>query len=89
MRPNRFLLRTDLKLVATGINCRLRLAGSLDNKSYVQKINEKVKKNGLEQNVILLGKIDTKEIRQELSTASIFTLVSLVTVIATTLINSK
>jgi glycosyltransferase involved in cell wall biosynthesis len=65
------------ELVAGGLNVELRLAGSLENKNHVAKMQERVKENGLEKNVLLLGSLSSEQIREELSSASVFGLVSL------------
>lgn len=64
-------------LVAKGLAVELRLAGSLEDRSYVQRVRERIKQKGLEKHVFLLGRIDTEQVRKELSTASVFALVSL------------
>ena len=65
------------KIVAGGFNIELRLAGSLENTNYVRKIQERIQQNNLEKNVLLLGSLNSEQIREELSSASIFALVSL------------
>lgn len=65
------------ELAASGIDCRLRVAGSLDDKDYVQQVRERIHRHGLEGRAVLLGRIDTEQVRRELAAASVFALVSL------------
>jgi len=65
------------KLVANGLEVELRLAGSLEHKNYVQQVRERIRQKGLEKKVLLLVTLNTKQIQDELSTASIFALTSL------------
>jgi glycosyltransferase involved in cell wall biosynthesis len=65
------------ELAANGIDCSLRLAGSLEDGGYVQQVRERIRRHGLEDRAILLGRIDTEQVRRELAVASVFALVSL------------
>ncbi len=65
------------ELAADGIDCELRLAGSLGDETYVRQVRQKIQQSGLEHRVSLLGKIGTEQVLQELTTASVFALVSL------------
>ena len=65
------------KLTAGGIDCELRLAGSLGDETYVRQVRQRIQQGGLEHRVSLLGKIGTEQVLQELATASVFALVSL------------
>ena len=56
---------------------QLRLAGSITNEHYGNQLQREIQSLGLVDRAHLLGKIPTAEIRQELSRASIFALVSL------------
>lgn len=71
------LVEAVSNLVSSGLNVELRLAGSLDNTGYVQEVHELISRKKLEKNVILPGSISSEQIRDELSKACIFTLVSL------------
>ena len=55
----------------------LRLAGSMDNKGYVQQVRERIKQRKLKEHVFLLGRVDTGQVRKELSNAAVFALASL------------
>lgn len=63
-------------LTDNGIDCRLRLAGALDDKDYVQQVRERIHRHGLEGRAVLLGRIDTDQVKRELAAASVFALVS-------------
>ncbi|MDI6447846.1 glycosyltransferase family 4 protein [Anaerobaca lacustris] len=65
------------KLTAGGIDCELRLAGSLGDETYVRQVRQRIQQGGLEPRVSLLGKIGTEQVLRELATASVFALVSL------------
>jgi len=65
------------ELAANGMDCELRLAGSLDDEAYVQQVRQRIQQSGLEHHVSLLGRIDTEQVSRELSAASAFALVSL------------
>ena len=65
------------ELVAGGLDIELRLAGSLENKNYVAKVEERVKRDRLEKNVLILGSLSSEQIREELSIASVFALASM------------
>ena len=65
------------ELATSGIDCRLRLAGSLDDEGYVQQVRERIRRHGVEDRAVLLGRIDTEHVKRELAAASVFALVSL------------
>ena len=65
------------ELATNGHDIELRLAGSLDDEAYVQQVRDRIEQKGLEKQVFLLGRIETEQVRKELSTASIFALTSL------------
>ena len=71
------LIEAAGKLISGGVDVELRLAGSLNNEDYVNKIKEQIKKKKLEDKVFLLGNLSSEQIRDELSHASIFALTSL------------
>lgn len=64
-------------LAAEGVDVELRLAGPLDDKVYVERVRGRIRETGLQNRVLLLGKLDSARIRSELSSASVFALVSL------------
>jgi len=64
-------------LGASGIDCDLRLAGSLDDEAYVRRVQERIEETHLERKVSLLGRIDARQVYRELATAGVFALVSL------------
>lgn len=64
-------------LVANGLDIELRLAGSLDNEGYVQKVRNRIRQKKLERRVFILGRLSTDQVREELSATSICALVSL------------
>ena len=71
------LIEAASSLISSGHNVELRLAGTLNNKDYVEKIRKSISSKKLEKNVILLGSISTDQVKEELSKAGIFALVSL------------
>lgn len=60
-----------------GIEGELRLAGAIWEESYGERVRQRISELGLEKKVVLLGSIPMERIREELSQASIFALVSL------------
>jgi len=71
------LVEAVAELVRTGLDIKLRLAGSLDNEGYVQQVRSQIQQRELEQHVSVLGRLSAEQVREELSAASIFALVSL------------
>lgn len=71
------LIDATADLVSDGLDVELRLAGSLDDAVYVQQVRQRINDLGLAGRVLLLGGLSTEQIIQELSTASVFALVSL------------
>ena len=63
------------ELVGDGLDVELRLAGSLDNRVYVQKVRDRIKRKGLEKQVFLLDRLNAKQVREELCAANVFALV--------------
>lgn len=64
-------------MVNQGIDAQLRLAGPIVNQKYGDELKAYIKDNNLEDKVILLGQIPETGMREELSRASVFGLVSL------------
>ena len=64
-------------LIKEGYDLQLRLAGSVSNEEYGNLVQRTIKEKNLENNVKLLGRINSTEIKDELSKATIFALVSL------------
>jgi glycosyltransferase involved in cell wall biosynthesis len=65
------------QLVANGCDARLRLAGAVSESDYGAQLQQRIETLGLRDRVTLLGSIGSAQIRDELSAASIFALVSL------------
>lgn len=65
------------ELAANGIDCELRLAGSLDDETYVRQVRNRIEQHAMTNRAVLLGRLSTEQINRELSAASIFALVSL------------
>lgn len=65
------------KLAANSFDVELRLAGSLDEDRYVRQVRNRIQQQRLEQQALLLGRLDTRQIQEELSSASVFALTSL------------
>ena len=60
-----------------GIDAELRLAGKVRYPHYGRQLQERIDSLGLRERVVLLGEIDSRQVAEELATASIFALVSL------------
>lgn len=71
------LVDSVAKLAADNIDVTLRLAGSTNDRDYVRQVHNLIRQKGLEKRVFLLGRLDTKQICEELSTAGVFALTSL------------
>ncbi len=71
------LVDSVAKLAASGLDVKLRLAGSTNDQDYVRQVRIRIRQKGLEKKVFLLGRLDTMQIREELSTAGVFALTSL------------
>ena len=56
---------------------QLRLAGPITNDRYGEDVKTVIKECGLQDNVILLNKIGTAQVMNELASSSVFALVSL------------
>ncbi len=74
--PHRLVEALD-RLVNEGVDARLRLAGSTSHPSYGGQLEALISQRGLDDRVVLLGKISVQQIREELARASVFALVSL------------
>jgi glycosyltransferase involved in cell wall biosynthesis len=70
------LLEAFAKLVAGGVDARLRLAGTASDPEYERQVRDVIRARGLEARVALLGAISRNQVREELSRASVFALVS-------------
>ncbi len=71
------LLQAFSRLLARGADARLRLAGPFIDPAYETRVRRFVAQNRLADRVDLLGSISRDHIRDELSRASLFALVSL------------
>lgn len=65
------------RLLERGGDGELRLAGSIWEPRYGEKLRGRIRELGLEKKVVLLGSITSDRIREELAQASVFALVSL------------
>lgn len=64
-------------LVRAGIATTLRLAGPVTEATYGQRLRDRIRALSLDERVVLLGQIGSAQIADELTTASVFALVSL------------
>lgn len=71
------LIDAFAKLIPEGIDAELRLAGSVAEPRYGRLVEDRISTYGLQNRVIMLGRISTDQVMKELSAASIFLLVSL------------
>lgn len=60
-----------------GCNVQLRLAGSVVDREYGEAVTRYIDEHGLHDQVVLLGRLSSDQIQQELARASVFALVSL------------
>jgi len=65
------------RMLEKGVDGELRLAGTIWEPRYGDSLRKRICALGLEKKVILLGGINSSRVREELSQASIFALVSL------------
>lgn len=71
------LLEAFARLLDGGVDGELRLAGSVREPSYGERLGRRVAELGLGEKVIMLGNLPMGRIREELAQASVFALVSL------------
>jgi len=71
------LVEAFSQLVARRADIELRLAGSISDESYGREVREAIRKHGLSDRVVLLGRLGVKQIQREFAAASVFALVSL------------
>lgn len=71
------LVNAFARLVDSGIDARLRLAGHVAEPEYAERVHARIRSAGLQDRVTMLGAIGTREVARELETASLFALVSL------------
>ncbi|MBI5197024.1 MAG: glycosyltransferase family 4 protein [Nitrospirae bacterium] len=71
------LIEAFALLTAGGCSAELRLAGEITDPVYGRHVRDAIRKHGLENRVVLLGRLGTPHIMKELSTAGVFVLVSL------------
>jgi glycosyltransferase involved in cell wall biosynthesis len=71
------LVEAVAKVRNLGIDVRLRVAGSVAEPDYAERVRERISSLGLEDRVDLLGPLSSRDVRQELGRASVFALVSL------------
>jgi glycosyltransferase involved in cell wall biosynthesis len=64
-------------LVASGIDAELRLAGHAPEPAYERRVLDRIQALGLGDRVRILGRVTTRDVARELSTATVFALVSL------------
>lgn len=64
-------------LVRTGVATTLRLAGPVTEATYGQRLRDRIRALSLDERVVLLGQIGSAQVADELTTASVFALVSL------------
>jgi glycosyltransferase involved in cell wall biosynthesis len=71
------LVEALARLVADGGDVQLRLAGAIRETDYSGQLRQRIENLGLNDRVHLLGPIGSAQVRDELSAASVFALVSL------------
>jgi glycosyltransferase involved in cell wall biosynthesis len=64
-------------LAARGIRAELRLAGEVVDHAYGEQVKALIARLRLEEQVMLLGRLSTAQVMEELASASVFALVSL------------
>jgi glycosyltransferase involved in cell wall biosynthesis len=70
------LVEALARLVAGGIDARLRIAGRVTHDGYGRRLQSRIRELGLEERVVLLGPTPSPRIREELAQASVFALAS-------------
>jgi glycosyltransferase involved in cell wall biosynthesis len=70
------LIEAFARVVAKGVDARLRLAGSVSEPAYGRRVEQHIRDLGLQDKVDLLGSIPSAVVREELAKASVFALVS-------------
>jgi glycosyltransferase involved in cell wall biosynthesis len=65
------------QVARSGLALELRLAGAVTDAAYGERVRRSIRAQGLQQRVLLLGQLRTRDIRQELAQAAIFALLSL------------
>jgi glycosyltransferase involved in cell wall biosynthesis len=71
------LVEAFARMLDRGVDGELRLAGSVWEQRYGERLRERIGALGLEKKVVLLGRITMERVREELAQASVFALVSL------------
>ena len=71
------LVEAFIRLNAAGVDAELRLAGPVLHASYARAVEERIRQSRLEHKIILMGKLSTADIAEQLAQASVFALVSL------------
>jgi glycosyltransferase involved in cell wall biosynthesis len=64
-------------LIQKGVNVRLRLAGTVAERSYGQAVHSRIDSYGLQRKINMLGPITIERVQAELAQASVFALVSI------------
>lgn len=71
------LIDAFARLIAGGIDAELRLAGPIIDTGYGRRVEERIREHGLGGRIVLLGSEPSSRVREELSSACVFALVSL------------
>lgn len=71
------LVEAFARVVARGVDARLRLAGGATDCAYEARVRQSVREAGLADRVAFLGPVSAARVREELGQASVFALVSL------------
>lgn len=71
------LLAGFARLVERGSDAELRLAGPHLDETYLARVRDFIRHNGLADRVVMLGPLDAARVREELATAAVFVLTSL------------
>jgi glycosyltransferase involved in cell wall biosynthesis len=71
------LVEAFAKVVQAGFDARLRLAGHVVEPEYAALVDARIRQLGLDARIARLGSIGAEDVRRELSSATLFALVSL------------
>jgi glycosyltransferase involved in cell wall biosynthesis len=71
------LIEAFAGLVRAGVATTLRLAGPVTEAVYGERVRDRIRAHRLDDRVVLLGQISSAQVGDELTTASVFALVSL------------
>jgi glycosyltransferase involved in cell wall biosynthesis len=70
------LVRSFERLLETGVEAELRLAGRIVNQTYGAGVMDRIEKSKHKDSIIYLGELSSEQIRRQMSESSVFVLIS-------------